>query len=145
MSTIEGCGFLRHPHFAGGLNAWQSNEGGLEGAGIAKSTLAELDPQSFLSARRFDDWMVVNASPERKFYGEFDPRTDPGPVLQRRGEAVREGYPGRSWPNVVVLLDCCLSMMTEGSIITEFRRLWAKCMVVSCSIWRVGRRRWKSS
>lgn len=55
-------GFSELGILQGGLNAWRSNGGALEGTGAGALAVAELDPQSYLSARRFDDWLVVNAS-----------------------------------------------------------------------------------
>jgi rhodanese-related sulfurtransferase len=57
---LKNAGFSDISILRGGLNAWQSNDGRLDGTNAGKLTLAKLDSLSFLSARRFDDWMVVN-------------------------------------------------------------------------------------
>jgi rhodanese-related sulfurtransferase len=45
----------------GGMNAWQSAGGALEPTRGAIPDFAELQPRDYLVARRFDDWLVVDA------------------------------------------------------------------------------------
>jgi rhodanese-related sulfurtransferase len=45
----------------GGMNAWQTAGGSFEPACAANPVLAEVQPRDYLAARRFDDWLVVDA------------------------------------------------------------------------------------
>jgi rhodanese-related sulfurtransferase len=45
----------------GGLNAWRAGGGALEPAAAVAPELAELQPRDYLVARRFDDWLVIDA------------------------------------------------------------------------------------
>jgi rhodanese-related sulfurtransferase len=74
----------------GGMNAWQFARGTLEPTHGANPDLAELQPRDYLAARRFDDWLVVDAQTGVFGAGSQIPEAVSIPfVIGREGEFVQ--------------------------------------------------------